>query len=42
MISMRSLDASYPGGYVFSGNTHMFDNLFPLLGETELQKLLKK
>ncbi|WP_458463615.1 glycosyl hydrolase family 8 [Paenibacillus sp.] len=42
MITMRGLDANYPGGYVFSGNTHMFDNLFPLLGETALQNSLKK
>ncbi|MEC0123149.1 glycosyl hydrolase family 8 [Paenibacillus pabuli] len=42
MITLRNLDKSYPGGYVFDGNTHMFDNLFPLLGETELQKMIKK
>ncbi|NUU77286.1 glycosyl hydrolase family 8 [Paenibacillus xylanilyticus] len=42
MIAMRGQDPNYPGGYVFEGNTHMFDNLFPLLGETELRKFLKK
>lgn len=42
MITLRSLDNAYPGGYVFDGDTHMFDNLFPLLGETELQKFLEK
>ncbi|HBU83790.1 MAG TPA: glycosyl hydrolase [Paenibacillus sp.] len=42
MITMRGQDTNYPGGYVFAGNTHMFDNLFSLLGETELQKFLKK
>lgn len=42
MITMRGQDVAYPGGYVFDGNTHMFDNLFPLLGETELQKFLKQ
>ncbi|WP_348773233.1 glycosyl hydrolase family 8 [Paenibacillus pabuli] len=42
MITLRNLDKAYPGGYVFDGNTHMFDNLFPLLGETELNKFLEK
>ncbi|MGE6576818.1 glycosyl hydrolase family 8 [Paenibacillus xylanexedens] len=42
MITLRGQEPRYPGGYVFSGNTHLFDNLFPLLGETELQNSLKK
>ncbi|PQP84270.1 glycosyl hydrolase [Paenibacillus sp. PCH8] len=42
MITLRGQDSRYPGGYVFDGNTHLFDNLFPLLGETNLQKSMKK
>ncbi|WP_145408993.1 glycosyl hydrolase family 8 [Paenibacillus xylanexedens] len=42
MITFRSQDPNYPGGYVFNGNTHAFDNLFPLIAETELQKYLRK
>lgn len=42
MIALRGQDAKYPGGYVFDGNTHLFDNLFPLLGETGLYNFLKK
>lgn len=42
MITLRSQDELYPGGYVFDGNTHLFDNLFPLLGESTLQKNFKK
>lgn len=42
MITLRSQDERYPGGYVFDGNTHLFDNLFPLLGENILQKNIKK
>lgn len=42
MITLRGQDSRYPGGYVFDGNTHLFDNLFPLLGETNLQKNIKK
>lgn len=38
MIQFRGQDPDYPGGYVFDGNTHIFDNLFPLLAETELNK----
>lgn len=34
MIQFRGQDRAYPGGYVFDGNTHAFDNLFPLLAET--------
>ncbi|MGQ8873221.1 glycosyl hydrolase [Paenibacillus sp. TSA_86.1] len=41
MITFRGQDARYPGGYVFDGNTHLFDNLFPLLGETYLYNFLK-
>jgi endo-1,4-beta-D-glucanase Y len=42
MITFRGRDTRYPGGYVFEGNTHLFDNLFPLLGETYLYHFLKK
>ncbi|MCP1187357.1 glycosyl hydrolase family 8 [Paenibacillus sp. 1781tsa1] len=42
MITLRGQDSRYPGGYVFDGNTHLFDNLFPLLGEINLQKNIKK
>ncbi|KAJ3197320.1 hypothetical protein HK101_004520 [Irineochytrium annulatum] len=42
MITLRGQDSRYPGGYVFDGNTHLFDNLFPLLGEINLQKSIKK
>lgn len=42
MITFRSQDPNYPGGYVFNGDTHAFDNLFPLIAETELQKYLRK
>ncbi|PZD96331.1 glycosyl hydrolase [Paenibacillus sambharensis] len=33
---MRGLDERFEGGYVFDSNTHIFDNLFPLLAESEL------
>lgn len=36
MLELRDQDASYQGGYVFDHNTHIFDNLFPLLAETTL------
>ncbi|WP_343224583.1 glycosyl hydrolase family 8 [Paenibacillus sp. ACRSA] len=42
MITFRSQDSNYPGGYVFNGDTHAFDNLFPLIAETELKNNLKK
>ncbi|WP_406881461.1 glycosyl hydrolase family 8 [Paenibacillus amylolyticus] len=42
MTTLRGQDSRYPGGYVFDGNTHLFDNLFPLLGEVNLQKNIKK
>lgn len=42
MTTLRGQDSRYPGGYVFDGNTHLFDNLFPLLGETALQNSFKK
>jgi len=38
MLELRDQDKTYPGGYVFNGNTHMFDNLFPLLAETALRQ----
>ncbi|WP_235550710.1 glycosyl hydrolase family 8 [Paenibacillus sp. Soil787] len=37
MISLRDQDKSYIGGYVFDKNTHIFDNLFPLLAETAIK-----
>ncbi|GAA0136350.1 hypothetical protein YSY43_31910 [Paenibacillus sp. YSY-4.3] len=37
MISFKNRDESYSGGYVFSKNTHFFDNILPLLAETALQ-----
>ncbi|MMZ61251.1 hypothetical protein D1872_233880 [compost metagenome] len=36
MLSLRGKDTAYPGGYVFNKNTHIFDNLFPLIGEASL------
>lgn len=36
MLSLRGKDAAYPGGYVFNKNTHIFDNLFPLIAEASL------
>lgn len=38
MLTMRGWDTAYPGGYVFDQDTHIFDDLFPLLAETLLQK----
>ncbi|NMO94383.1 glycosyl hydrolase [Paenibacillus lemnae] len=37
MMMFRDGDPAYPGGYVSGGNTHMFDNLFPLLAEKTLE-----
>lgn len=34
---MRGQDERYKGGYVYEGNTHIFDNLFPLLAESALK-----
>ncbi|UNK18308.1 glycosyl hydrolase [Paenibacillus sp. N3/727] len=42
MIQFRSQDTAYPGGYVFNGNTHIFDNLFPLLAEKSLENKKKE
>lgn len=36
MLKLRDQDSAYKGGYVFDNNTHIFDNLFPLLAETTL------
>lgn len=41
MTQFRGQDPAYPGGYVFDGNTHAFDNLFPLLAETLLEPTVK-
>ncbi|MFS0724434.1 glycosyl hydrolase [Paenibacillus sp. 1P07SE] len=38
MLELRDHDGDYPGGYVFDGNTHIFDNLLPLIGGTALSK----
>lgn len=37
MLTLKGRDARYPGGYVFEANTHIFDNLLPLLGEYALE-----
>lgn len=36
--NFKGQDDRYPGGYVFEENTHVFDNLLPLLGEYALHK----
>lgn len=33
MVSFRVTSGMYKGGYVSAGNTHVFDNLYPLLAE---------
>lgn len=38
MQRLRGQDERYPGGYVFEGNTHIFDNLLPLLGEYAIRR----
>lgn len=38
MLTFKGRDSRYPGGYVFEGNTHIFDNLLPLLGEYALKR----
>lgn len=38
MSMLRDQDPNYPGGYVFHQNTHLFDNLFPLIAEASLRK----
>ncbi|MGG1533131.1 glycosyl hydrolase family 8 [Brevibacillus agri] len=40
MVKLRSEDARYVGGYVFNDNTHIFDNLFPLLAEEAMRSYL--
>ncbi|MFF2092295.1 glycosyl hydrolase [Paenibacillus sp. NPDC058174] len=37
MLAMRDHNPRYKGGYVFDGDTHLFDNLFPLLAEVSLK-----
>ncbi|MFC7558781.1 hypothetical protein ACFQY3_06870 [Paenibacillus farraposensis] len=37
MLTLKGNDVRYPGGYVFKANTHIFDNLLPLLGEYALE-----
>ncbi|MDO3409945.1 glycosyl hydrolase [Saccharibacillus sp. CPCC 101409] len=36
MLALRGEDGAYSGGYVFDGDTHVFDNLLPLLAEDRL------
>ncbi|WP_018751764.1 hypothetical protein [Paenibacillus sanguinis] len=36
MLKFRGQDHTYPGGYVFDRNTHLFDNLYPLIAEQQL------
>lgn len=36
--TFKGRDPQYPGGYVFGRNTHIFDNLLPLLGEYAIQR----
>lgn len=38
MMSMRDNDPRYEGGYVFDRNSHLFDNLVPLLAEIVYMK----
>lgn len=38
MISMRDNDPRFEGGYVFDRNSHLFDNLVPLLAEIVYMK----
>ncbi|MFM9281105.1 glycosyl hydrolase [Paenibacillus jiagnxiensis] len=33
MLQFRGQDPDYPGGYVFDKDTHLFDNLLPLIAE---------
>jgi len=42
MLSLRDGDPEYPGGYVFDGNTHIFDNLLPLLAAEQWIKHSQK
>lgn len=36
MLELRGQDNAYPGGYVFDQNTHLFDNIYPLIAEQQL------
>ncbi|WP_245640045.1 glycosyl hydrolase family 8 [Paenibacillus dakarensis] len=36
MLNLRDQNPAYSGGYVFNNNTHIFDNLLPLLAEVTL------
>lgn len=36
MLRLRSRSGEFRGGYVFDNQTHIFDNLFPLLAEIKL------
>lgn len=36
-FKQQDIHEPYPGGYVFDGNTHFFDNIYPLLAEKTLE-----
>lgn len=36
MLELRGEDPAYPGGYVFHSDTHLFDNVIPLIAEQTL------
>ncbi len=38
MVRFRTQSGNYTGGYVTNGQTHIFDNLYPLLAEIRLYK----
>ncbi|GIP28941.1 hypothetical protein J23TS9_40710 [Paenibacillus sp. J23TS9] len=42
MLSLRDGNTEYPGGYVFDGDTHIFDNLLPLLAVEQWIKYSQK
>ncbi|MGN7469307.1 glycosyl hydrolase [Brevibacillus sp. SAFN-007a] len=42
MLKLRSVEARYFGGYVFDDNTHVFDNLFPLLAEEAMRRYVDR
>jgi hypothetical protein len=38
MIEFRIIEGEYTGGYISKDNTHIFDNLYPMLAEIKLYK----
>ncbi|MGN7359060.1 glycosyl hydrolase [Paenibacillus sp. SAF-054] len=42
LLTLRDGDSQYPGGYVFSNNTHIFDNLLPLIAGECVQNISQK